>query len=43
MKTILAVVGGIVITLSILGAVGVGHFRLYYGAAQLTCAPGDAA
>lgn len=31
MKTALAIFGGVVFTLSVLGAVGVGHFYLYYG------------
>lgn len=31
MKTFLALIGAIVAALAICGAMGIGHFRLYYG------------
>lgn len=36
-KTVLSVVGAIVLVLALLGTFGIGHFRLYYGAHPLSC------
>lgn len=36
-KTILSFIGGIVLALAVLGTLGIGHFRLYYGAHPLSC------
>jgi hypothetical protein len=36
-KTILSIVGGIVLTLALLGTFGIGHFRLYYGVHPFSC------
>ena len=37
MKTILAIFGGFVLALSILGSVGVGNFVLIYSPDKITC------
>ncbi len=37
MKTTLSIVGAVVITLALLGAVGIGHFRLSYGIVPESC------
>lgn len=37
MKTALAIFGGFILTLTILGSLNIGHFRLYYGAENLVC------
>ena len=42
MKTILAIVGGSVLALALLGSLGIGHFRLSYGIAPVTCIKGEA-
>jgi hypothetical protein len=36
MKTLLAVIGGGVLALTMLGSLGVGHFRIYFGDKPLT-------
>lgn len=33
----LQILGGIILVLSIAGAVGVGHFRIYYGPDNVKC------
>lgn len=38
-----AVVGFLVVLFATSGAIGIGHFRLYYGDAPLTCEPSHAA
>lgn len=42
MKNCLALVGAIVLTLALLGTIGIGHFRLTYSVAPLSCAKVDA-
>ena len=37
MKTMLAIFGGFVIVLSILGTIGIGNFVLIYGPDKITC------
>ena len=37
MKTMLAIVGAFVITLSILGSFGIGNFVLIYSPGKITC------
>jgi hypothetical protein len=37
MKNILATVGAIIIVLALLGNIGIGHFRLSYSVAPMTC------
>ena len=41
MTRFLAAVGAGLIALAILGAVGVGHFVLHYGAEKYECVKGD--
>lgn len=33
----LQILGGIVLFLALAGALGIGHFRLYYGPENVTC------
>lgn len=37
MKTSFAIVGAMVVILSVFGSFGVGHFHLYYGPTKLQC------
>lgn len=37
MKTVLAILGGIVVILALLGILGVGHFTLLYGPDKMNC------
>jgi hypothetical protein len=40
MKTLLALIGAVVLVLSVLGMFGIGHFTLSYGPDKLTCTKG---
>lgn len=40
MKTMLAIVGGFVILLSVLGTIGIGNFVLMYSPEVITCTKG---
>lgn len=42
MKNILALVGMLVLALALLGTLGVGHFRLTYSIAPISCAKAEA-
>lgn len=37
MKTFLALIGAVVLALGLLGSIGIGHFRLAYSVAPMTC------
>jgi hypothetical protein len=41
MKTALALVGAVVLALALLGSIGIGHFRLTYSVAPLSCAKAE--
>jgi hypothetical protein len=41
MKTALALVGAAVLTLALLGSIGIGHFRLAYSVAPISCAKAE--
>ena len=41
MKTFLAVYGAFILTISILGAFGVGNFVMIYGPDKVTCIKGE--
>lgn len=42
MKTALALVGAAVLALALLGSIGIGHFRLTYSVAPISCTKAEA-